>query len=142
VASPTIDLSGCTSNQTSVARLMARLRAVRGVSRVALVSSAKSPDTTGAAGPVVGGLCGKGAKPTFSVSIYFERFGVPAIGAPAAPAAPGAAATGPTGATGAAATAPGTVATPQAGAATTTAPGTTPVAPSTTAPSTQGVSAP
>jgi Tfp pilus assembly protein PilN len=139
VASPTIDLSGCTRNQTSVAKLMAHLRAVRGVSRVALVSSAKAAATGGGG---VAGLCGKGNTPTFAISIYFERFGVPAVtGATGAQAAPGAA-TGATGATGAAAAAPGTAATPAPGSTAPTAPGTTPAAPATTAPNTQGVSAP
>jgi len=121
-ASPTIDLSGCTGSQTSTAKLMARLRAVRGVTRVSLKSSAKTGGgaaTTGASG---GSLCKKGSAPTFSLTLSFERFNVPAVSAPAGAGA--GAPTGPTGPTGG--TAP--------------APGTTPTNPATSA--TQGVSTP
>jgi len=92
-ASPTIELSGCTASQTKVARLMARLRAVRGVTRVSLKSSAKAGVVAGAGGTQAG-ICGKGNKPTFMLNISFERFGVPvatlpAAGAPAVQVAPG-----------------------------------------------------
>jgi Tfp pilus assembly protein PilN len=43
---PTITLAGCTRSQSKVARLMARLRTIDGVRRVALKSSAK-PDGAG-----------------------------------------------------------------------------------------------
>lgn len=121
-ASPTIEMSGCTSSQTSVAKLMARLRAVRGVTRVALKSSAKPASggavTTNAAG---GSLCASKKAATFGLVIHFERFGTPAVSLPAG-AAGAAGATGPTGPTG----------------PTTPAPGTTPTTPS----ATQGVSTP
>lgn len=124
VASPTIDIAGCTRDQTSVAKLMARLRAIRGVTRVSLKSSAKADVTAVATGgPTGASLCGNGSKPTFALVIHFERFGVPAVNAPvAAPVGP----TGPT------------------GPATPPAPGTAPTTPqaSTSAPATQGVSAP
>jgi Tfp pilus assembly protein PilN len=145
-ASPNIEIAGCTGSQTSVAKLMARLRAVRGVTRVALKSSAKAKVDAPVAGaaPAAGGaaqeasLCGKGAKPTFGLTIYFERFGVPAVSAPAGAAAT-AGPTGPTGATAPATPAPGT--TP----ATPAAPGSTPATPqaaSSTNSATQGVSTP
>jgi Tfp pilus assembly protein PilN len=143
IASPTIDLAGCTRSQTSVARLMARLRAVRGVSRVALRSSAKAATATGVVTAGEGGsLCAKSNAPTFALTIYFERFGVPAVSAPAAAAPAGAAtvpgaAAGPTGAAGAATT----TTTPATPGPSGTTPGTGP-ATSATTPSTQGVSAP
>ena len=136
-ASPTIELAGCTRGQTSVAKLMARLRAVRGVTRVALRSSAKAAKTAAGGATVTapgdGKLC-KGNPATFSLAIHFERFGVPAVNSPAAPAVAG----GPTGPTGATTPAPGTPTTPPAA-------GTTPVTPQASAPTnsaTQGVSTP
>ena len=124
VASPTIDLAGCTGSQTSTAKLMARLRAIRGVSRVALKSSAKS-GASGAATTGGGSLCKKSNSPTFALTLSFERFNVPVVNAPAGAGAGGA--TGPTGPTG----------------GTTPAPGTTPTTPASAAsPATQGVSTP
>ncbi len=110
IQSPAIELNGCTSDQLGVARLMARLRAVQGVTRVSLSSSKKQLSTTTT--PVAGGAtakpagCGKGAPPKFALVIFFE-------GAKPAPAA----------------AAPATGATPAAGTpATTAAPAATPVA--------------
>jgi Tfp pilus assembly protein PilN len=138
-ASPNMEIAGCTGSQTSVAKLMSRLRAVRGVTRVALKSSAKAkPDGAIAPAPGAGqeqSLCGRGAKPTFGMTIYFERFGVPAVSAPAGAATGGA--TGPTGPTGA--TAP---AAPAASTSTTTPAAATPAASSSTNSATQGVSTP
>ena len=122
-ASPTIEISGCTSSQTSVAKLMARLRAVRGVTRVTLTSSAKAALGTNAVttSPTGGMLCKEKGAPTFAMTIAFERFGVPAVSVPA-----GAGAGGPTGPTG-----PTGPVTPAAGTTTTTP-----------ASATQGVSTP
>ena len=137
-ASPNIEIAGCTNSQTSVAKLMARLRAVRGVTRVALKSSAKAKVDPAAAtgGEQVESLCAPGAKPTFGLTIHFERFGVPAVSAPAGAAATGGptGATGPTGSTAPAAPAPGTTPTTPAAA--------TPQASSSTNSATQGVSTP
>jgi Tfp pilus assembly protein PilN len=143
-ANPNIEIAGCTGSQTSVAKLMARLRAVRGVTRVSLKSSAKArpePAAAAAAASAAGAgreqsLCGPGAKPTVGLTIHFERFGVPAVSAPAGAAATG----GPTGATGP--TGPTAPAAPGAAPA---APGTTPAtaqASSSTNSATQGVSTP
>jgi Tfp pilus assembly protein PilN len=41
ITSPAIELSGCTSGQTQVARLLSRLRGVEGVTRVSLSKSTK-----------------------------------------------------------------------------------------------------
>ena len=119
-ASPTIEIAGCTSSQTSVAKLMSRLRAIRGVTRVTLKSSSKGTSSTTAAATTTSSgasLCKKKTAPTFGLTIHFERFGVPAISVPA-----GVGPTGPTGPTGPVTPAPGTT--------------------STTAPATQGVSTP
>ena len=48
VKSPAIEMVGCTDSQSSVSRVMARLRIMRGVQRVSLASSEKAE---GAAGP-------------------------------------------------------------------------------------------
>lgn len=128
-ASPTVEIAGCTASQTSVAKLMARLRAIRGVTRVSLKSSVKSKGA--GAGPGAPSLCGAGNKPTFSLSIHFERFGVPVVNVPASAIA-GGGATGPTGPTGST--------TPAAPAAGTTP--TTPQASTSPSTATQGVSAP
>ena len=78
---PAIELQGCTTGQTDVARLMARLRNVDGVTRVSLAKSDKEtptarsmPATAAAAGtlPTEVNACGVGAKPSFSVIVFFE----------------------------------------------------------------------
>lgn len=87
--SPSIVIAGCTDTQSTVAKLMARLRAVRGVTRVSLTKSEK-PAT--AAVPTTGGtapLCGRGDKPDFEVTMYFER----SASAPVTATVPGQAAT-------------------------------------------------
>ncbi len=70
---PTLKLSGCTpTRQQSVARLMARLRQIDGVERVALESSAKE-DSGGTAGAGSAKGCtteGTGA-PKFTVNVTF-----------------------------------------------------------------------
>jgi Tfp pilus assembly protein PilN len=78
---PAIELQGCTRGQTDVARLMARLRNVDGVTRVSLAKSDKETPTprsmpTGAATastlPSEVNACGLGAKPSFGVIVFFE----------------------------------------------------------------------
>jgi Tfp pilus assembly protein PilN len=78
---PAIELQGCTRGQTDVARLMARLRNVDGVTRVSLAKSDKETPTprsmpTGAASgstlPSEVNACGLGSKPTFGVIVFFE----------------------------------------------------------------------
>jgi Tfp pilus assembly protein PilN len=96
VAAPSIALSGCTTAQNDVAKLMSRLRNVRGVTRVALTSSSKDGGA-GAGVPADSGdqPCPKGAPPAFDLTIYFERAAVVAGAAPnlapTAPTEPGAA---------------------------------------------------
>lgn len=87
---PTFAIDGCTVNQSKVARLMRRLRAVKGVDRVELQASEKA--TAASEGATA---CGKGGagEPQFSMSIFYTAAGGDAAAAAAAAtaAAPGAA---------------------------------------------------
>lgn len=78
IAAPAFSLSGCTASHTDVAKLMSRLRNIRGVSRVSLASSVKeAPSAQGAAQPAVtessteGRLCRGTRVPTFEVVVFF-----------------------------------------------------------------------
>jgi Tfp pilus assembly protein PilN len=74
IQAPAITLTGCASSQIGVARMLARLRAVDGVSRVSLSKSEKQSD--GGSGASAGSTvtCAGGADaPTFSAVIFFER---------------------------------------------------------------------
>jgi Tfp pilus assembly protein PilN len=75
---PALELSGCTKTQSGVARVMSRLRTVRGVTRVSLSKSERpAPAATGSGAVAVadsqGALCGKGRPPAFEVVVFFER---------------------------------------------------------------------
>ncbi len=72
---PTITLSGCTRSQAKVARLMARLRTIDGVRKVALKSSEK-PDVKG------DDRCpaNRASDPSFSIAISFAVPGAPKDG--------------------------------------------------------------
>jgi Tfp pilus assembly protein PilN len=119
---PAIQLDGCTDGQRAVARLMARLRAVRGVTRVSLEKSIKPAasadagvvDSATAAPPVGCDLDGGKTPPDFTVVVFFEGDATAA-----AAAVPGAPATDPAAATTATAPAGGT-ATASSGQGTTT----------------------
>jgi Tfp pilus assembly protein PilN len=78
IASPAIELKGCTADQPSVARLMARLRAVDGVTRVSLAKSVKPEAAVQGAPGVDATGCGKGRPPAFELVMFFERSEVPA----------------------------------------------------------------
>jgi Tfp pilus assembly protein PilN len=78
IKAPAIQLKGCTRDQREVARMMARLRGVQGVTRVSLSQSQKDDVQKGASSSTVseGGdkpLCGPGSHPTFDMVIFFER---------------------------------------------------------------------
>lgn len=136
IQSPAVELTGCTTTQSAVARLMSRLRNVRGVTRVSLTKSVKQSELaavvpTDPSGGKESVLCPKGSPPEFEIVVFFERANV----APGASPNVGAAAP--------------TTATPAPGAAAgTTPPATEPAASSTTTPpagqagATQGVSTP
>jgi Tfp pilus assembly protein PilN len=85
IAAPAIELKGCTRGQKQVATLLSRLRAVDGVTRVALSKSIKPAVTAAAAGTpaaTVAGVpqsgCGQGRPPQFELVMFFERSKVPA----------------------------------------------------------------
>jgi Tfp pilus assembly protein PilN len=87
IQAPALELSGCTSTQNSVARLMSRLRNVRGVTRVALTKSDKDASgvvsgTPSADGAVAESLCPKGQPPAFEMVVFFERAAVSASAMP------------------------------------------------------------
>jgi Tfp pilus assembly protein PilN len=96
---PSITLTGCTRNQKSVARLMARLSTVNGVTRVKLANSTKSAAATAPSGASSGAdaaPCGEGRRPDFNVTIEFAAVAsadAPAASTPAAPATAAASAT-------------------------------------------------
>ena len=82
ISAPAITLTGCTSGQTQVARLMARLRDIDGVTRVSLSSSAKelvedadANDANADRSEVERRLaapCGTGERPAFELVMFFE----------------------------------------------------------------------
>jgi Tfp pilus assembly protein PilN len=93
-AGPSITLSGCTASQSAVARLMARLHDVNGVTSVSLASSTKKETAAAATAPSEtssgdnAAPCGHGRRPDFKVVLHFERSAAVAAsagsGAPAA----------------------------------------------------------
>ena len=90
---PAVELTGCTSSQAEVARVLTRLRLIDGVTRVSLASSKKSDRAAGQTQPsgADGGTTGGGASstdcrggkdvPQFSIVVFFN----PVAGAGAAP---------------------------------------------------------
>jgi Tfp pilus assembly protein PilN len=88
VTAPAISLKGCASDQTSVARLMARLGDIDGVTRVSLSKSGKElvDAKTVASGTETAqrnaAPCGTGKRPAFDLVMFFEK------AAPAAASAP------------------------------------------------------
>jgi Tfp pilus assembly protein PilN len=130
---PAIELSGCTTSQANVARVVAGLRSADGVTRVSLSSAKKTDSATGAksaqteaasAGSASDCTQGNATRPKFSLTLFYD--------APATPAAATASAT--TTATGS--TPAGTSTTPPATGATTT--GSTTTAPAGSAATTTG----
>ena len=75
IQAPAITVTGCAPSQPAVASMMARLRAVDGVTRVSLSKSVKS-DNGGGPTPVGGGEtdapCGRKSPPSFSAVVFFE----------------------------------------------------------------------
>jgi Tfp pilus assembly protein PilN len=80
ITSPAIELRGCTMSQPDVARLMSRLRAVDGVTRVSLAKSVKPEEAgqTTATTTTESAGCGRRRAPEFEIVIFFERSTVPA----------------------------------------------------------------
>ena len=78
INAPAITLTGCAPGQTQVARLLARLNDVRGVTRVTLSKSAKqkvesNDDATGTEAQRRNSQpCGTGKRPDFEAVVFFE----------------------------------------------------------------------
>jgi Tfp pilus assembly protein PilN len=88
VDAPAIDVTGCTTDQSNVARFIARLRDVEGVTRVSLSSSEKAEGSGGggvSAGGGGGGDCRQGNDrfAQFKLVAFFEKS--EAIGTTATP---------------------------------------------------------
>ena len=90
VQAPAIEISGCTTSQSAVATMMARMRLIDGVQRVGLASSEKTDSATGGGGAAAGGGgggagtdCRNGSDrfPKFDLIVFFK----PVAGATAAP---------------------------------------------------------
>jgi Tfp pilus assembly protein PilN len=80
IASPAIELKGCTTGQKEVATLLTRLRSVEGVTRVSLSKSLKPALTPNGTASVTGTEtpCAGRRPPQFEVVMFFERSKVPA----------------------------------------------------------------
>jgi len=79
IAAPAITVQGCAPGQTQVARLMARLRNVDGVTRVSLSKSDNTETESAGANTDASEIdrrnatpCGTGARPEFEVVAFFE----------------------------------------------------------------------
>jgi Tfp pilus assembly protein PilN len=89
VKMPAIELVGCTESQSSVSRVMARLRTMRGVQRVSLAASEKAEGTAGGGGGGASADCRNGSSrfPQFELVVFFDApkslEATPAQGAPA-----------------------------------------------------------
>jgi Tfp pilus assembly protein PilN len=80
ITAPAIELTGCTSGQTQVARLLSRLRGVEGVTRVSLSKSTKK-DKVAADAATAGDVTSPEAqcgRTEFAIVMFFERSTVPA----------------------------------------------------------------
>ncbi len=77
LAVPAVELVGCTTDQPSVARMIARMRLIDGVTRVALQSSVKAEvaATGGGAAAAGGDDCRQGVArfPQFALVVYFDQ---------------------------------------------------------------------
>ncbi len=97
ISAPAITLTGCAPGQTQVARLMARLRDIDGVTRVSLSKSDKAKVDNSASGTSKerrnAAPCGAGAVPAFELVMYFENSDAAVKASSTGGAAPSAAAT-------------------------------------------------
>jgi Tfp pilus assembly protein PilN len=76
IDAPAISLQGCTRDQRSVARLMARLRDIDGVTRVSISKSTKAESAATASSESstpTSPPCGNGIVPLFDLTMFFER---------------------------------------------------------------------
>ncbi|MDA0173659.1 PilN domain-containing protein [Solirubrobacter taibaiensis] len=76
ISAPAITILGCAPGQTQVARLMARLRDIDGVTRVSLSKSTDQKIDSSASGTATerrnAQPCGTGKRPAFEVIMFFE----------------------------------------------------------------------
>jgi Tfp pilus assembly protein PilN len=74
VQAPAIEILGCTESQSSVSRVMARLRTMRGVQRVSLAASEKAEGTAGGGGGGASADCRNGSSrfPQFELVVFFD----------------------------------------------------------------------
>jgi Tfp pilus assembly protein PilN len=105
ITAPAFEVSGCTATQDDVARLMSRLRLIRGVTRAtlsdAVKSSSGSPSGSSSSGSTSAG-CGAGG-PTFDLVVFFQPLptvAAPTTGATGTPASTGSSAPASTSVTG------------------------------------------
>jgi Tfp pilus assembly protein PilN len=85
---PAVEIEGCSTSQTAVAKYMTSLRRIDGVTRVSLASSEKSGESTSAPTPATGSTepgatqvvkgntdCRVGSleRPQFGIVVFFER---------------------------------------------------------------------
>jgi Tfp pilus assembly protein PilN len=91
INAPAISLEGCASGQTEVARLLARLHNVEGVTRVSLSKSTKAKVESQAAGSSTSSTerrnaqpCGTGKRPNFDLVMFFEKSAETVASAPSA----------------------------------------------------------
>jgi Tfp pilus assembly protein PilN len=78
ISAPAISIAGCAPGQTQVARLMARLHDIDGVTRVSLSkSTAEEVKLDGASGGKLAqrnaAPCGAGKRPSFEMVMFFEK---------------------------------------------------------------------
>lgn len=76
IAVPAVEIVGCTTDQTAVARMMTRMRLIDGVTRVSLQSSVKADAAVGGGGASGGsGDCrgGVAKSPQFALVVFFDR---------------------------------------------------------------------
>jgi Tfp pilus assembly protein PilN len=71
ISAPAISLGGCADSQQGVARMLSRLRAVDGVTRVSLSKSESAVNAQPGSGTTQ--TCKGTNPPTFSVVVFFER---------------------------------------------------------------------
>jgi Tfp pilus assembly protein PilN len=89
IDAPAITLQGCAPGQTQVARLLARLHNVQGVTRVALSKSTKLKVQAGTSGERAverrnAMPCGPGKHPEFEAVMFFERAAASVASVPSA----------------------------------------------------------
>jgi Tfp pilus assembly protein PilN len=72
ISAPAISMTGCAPSQTGVARMMARIRSVDGVTRVSLSKSESAASNEATATPS-DSQCKGDAPATFSLVVFFEK---------------------------------------------------------------------